>query len=184
MLRQLGLSTLLLVGLSSCSQADRTRGALTAALADFSRRTNTSSLEEGGVILIRSKTYAWQEGEFGGLKAMDNEKECRAHSSAYESFVKLNRQEMAADQLFFSNAKWRLANTDELDQMPILTSTSDGQPFKTMMSLYAPGFSSDGKQAFVFLAFSWSIHGARASYVLEDIEGSWRVKCSQLNFFA
>ena len=82
-----------------------------------------------------------------------------------------------------SGERWRVATSAELNHMPLLVSTSDGKRLKTVMTLYAPAISSDGRQAFVLLAFSWSIHGARAGYVLDKIEDEWRVRCSLLNFY-
>jgi hypothetical protein len=172
-----------ILGLSACSREPDIREVMAVVLDDFSRRTDTASLEENGVTLIRSKTHPWPDNEFQPVTPMDGERGCRADQSSYDNFVARNRRALPAGQLIANAEKWRLATSEEEGQPPFDTSTtSDDQPVKTMATLYAPGFSRHGREAFVYFAFSWSIHGARASYVLKFENEQWLVTCSQLNF--
>ena len=177
------LFALSLFAVNSCARVDDGKHVMAAVLEHFSKRTDTSSLEDDGLIVIRPATGTLPDGSFSGLAPMDDQPRCEADQKLYDRFVERNRKEGAAAELFDSGERWRVATSAELNHMPLLVSTSDGKRLKTVMTLYAPAISSDGRQAFVLLAFSWSIHGARAGYVLDKIEDEWRVRCSLLNFY-
>lgn len=182
MLRQILVSAVLVIVLSSCSRAQSSKDVMTTVLDHFARRMDTSSLDESGVILIDRTVPAWGEPEFTGLAPMDDQPACQADQALYDAFVASNSKERMAAEFLGESEMWRLADQQEVDQMPLLVRASDGKPIKTVVRLYAPAFSEDGKQAFVLLAFTWSIHGAWAGYVVEKAEGHWKVKCSLLNF--
>lgn len=181
-MRAHGLLAICILSLNACAREDESRQVLAVVLDHFSRRTDTSSLDENGVIVIEPTAGGWREGSFSGLTPMDDQPACTAGQQLYDRFVERNRKELVASDLFGTDKRWRTVKPEELEQLPLLVS-SDGNPLKTVMTLYAPGFSSDGRQAFVLLAFSWSMHGARAGYVLEKNKGGWNIKCSLLNFY-
>lgn len=173
----------LTVVLGSCSQVQSSKDVMAAVLDHFARRSDTSSFDEQGMILIDPVMDAWAGGEFTGLAPQDDQPACQADQTLYAKFVEQNGKERVAAQFLGAPGRWRLADPKELEQMPFLSRTSDDKPLKTVVQLYAPAFSRDGKQAFALLSFTWSIHGAYAGYVVEKVDGRWRVKCSLLNFF-
>ena len=164
------------------SRVDDSKAAMAAVLGHFAKRTDTSSLAEDGIIVIRPKRATWPEGTFSGLALIDDQPPCQADQDLYDRFVQRNRTGGLAAELFDSGERWRLATSSELNRMPMLVDTSDDKRLKTVMTLFAPAFSTDGRQAFVFLAFSWSMHGASAGYVLDKGAEGWKVRCSLLNF--
>lgn len=60
------------------------------------------------------------------------------------------------------------------------------QPFsieKQEISIYPPGYSSNGRIAAVYLIYPWSTHWGNALYVLSRVNGNWRIRTHRISIY-
>jgi len=176
----------LAIALTLCACGDsRDARVIAATLEDFGARTDTMSLHEDGITLIRPETGSWALESLRGLSLERGDDKCETSRELYDRLIARNSSAVSAARLVSASKKWRLVRPQETEKAPFILPdrTSVGEPIKTIVTISLPAYSASGDAAFVVFGFTWSIHGAVAQYVLRQSGQGWKVRCSQLRFY-
>jgi hypothetical protein len=154
-------------------------------LTDFAQRSDTMSMHEDGVILVDPATFPWSVERLRLYSLTEREHpKCQVAPNFYQDIVDRNRSAEPLVPLVRPSERWRLMRADEGRALGrILDRSAAAEKIKSVVVLSTPGYSVDGHVAFVLFLFRWSIHGAVAIYLVEQSEGAWRVRCSELLFY-
>jgi hypothetical protein len=157
----------------------------TAVLSHFAQRTDTLSLHEGGVILVRENTWAIRpQFPVGTIVADRDVERCPKMREFVGIWIERNSVSESAKPLLLYSERWQLIrNDDPRTSLVFREGAGSGEKVKTIATVTKPAFSPDGKAAFVLFNFTWSIHGADAKYLAEQTSVGWRVTCSNLSFY-
>ena len=168
--------------LSACgSQApDPDREALRAVLTHFHERQDLQGVGSSGSMLLVPDTYVWTRQSLEGFR-QNRADECQIPEALYEALYARSATRQLGDVIQRQHG-WRMATREQLAPERLLERVSDPS-IRTSVSVSAPGFSNDGRQAVVVLSFSTGAHGALARYRLTLEGGSWSVVCSQMNYY-
>jgi hypothetical protein len=177
----------------SCEQAGRTdtcasyselqtdQTVLRAALQHFAERTDTSSMNENGVLLIAARSMPVDARQADSVTAEPFENaNCKNRQSFRDSLLERNTRERRVAGFVGKSSRWRVVSGDDEPALPIGVSADD---VKTSLRLSFPAYRPHGRAALVRFLFTWSIHSAEAIYMLEQHGNGWRVSCSDLFFY-
>jgi len=160
----------------SGSGSHNDQAVLTSVLEHFSERSDTMSVNEGGVIVVRP-TSLTAEALTGELESAG---ECVGLERFSSSFAARNATEFPVDSIIGDSARWRIATAEEAE-VPLYM--FDFRSVKTKIWFSLPAYSRDGSEALVHFWFVWSDHGATAIYVLSKAtDQAWNVSCTDLAF--
>jgi hypothetical protein len=160
------------------------RKVLTVILEHFSARKDIMSVSDDGVVLIRPEVGT---GVDVNLPANDGSTiPCEAPSDALKMSSDRSQIYQSAAEVVSDTPKWKLATPAELEQaapIPPFGVERTLPRAKTVVAVTIPGYSDKGRVATAVINFSWSIHGARAQYLLKRTGNDWKVTCSKLTFY-
>ena len=158
------------------SPSDYDQVVLAAALKHFAERSDTMSVSEGGVILIRP-TSLTAEALPGALESAGD---CVGLERFSSSFSARNATEASVQSIVGRSARWRIATPEEAETPLYML---DFETVKTKIWLSLPAYSAGRSEALVHFWFVWSDHGASAIYVVSrSADQAWHVSCSDLGF--
>jgi hypothetical protein len=147
--------------------------------AHFAARTDTAASNEAGTLLIKPTTRHWtapisaeQLGQnmSGPPLALPDD--------AVANLNARNREPVALPAIGDHGGSYRRLGMNEHSP----TVVSPNPTVKTVAAFALPGYSQDRRYAVVHLEFSWSMHAAYATYLLERTGSGWGVTSSALVF--
>jgi hypothetical protein len=172
----------LFLGVHGCGGRAERDAMLEAVLDDFSRREEISEFGKGDLLLLSSRTHTWKDEQLRGM-GTDPQSACLIPESLYKHLTEVTDTHSVA-HLMPHSGDWRVATTAQEDKYNAISDEKiDGRHVKSVVSVSAPGVSSDREEAVVIVSFSWGMHGGLGRYHLHKHGKDWRIKCSQLDFY-
>ena len=155
---------------------------LEAVLDDFSRREEISEFGKGDLLLLSSRTHTWSEEQLRGM-GTDPQSACRIPENLYKRLTEVTESHSVA-HLMPQSSDWRVATKAQEDKYSDISNDKiDGRHVKSVVSVSAPGISSNREEAVVIVSFSWGMHGGLGRYHLQKHGDKWRINCSRLDFY-
>jgi hypothetical protein len=151
---------------------------LGVALNDFASRADLPNGKPPRVILIQPHTSVWTENDQNAVWQRQDDK-CSIDRAFNAPLAQRNTVGQPVAPLIAPSSLWRVAPNDEISRQehPHLGEV------RTVLGIYHPAYSEDGRSALVPMYFLWSRHDAYALYVLDRTKQGWVVRCSRLDFF-
>jgi len=174
--------SLLLLSVCGCGAQEERDAMLKAVLDDFSRHEEISEFGKGDLLLLSARTHTWKEEQLRGM-GTDKQSACQIPENLYRRLTEVTETHSVA-HLMPQRNDWRVATKAQEEKYSNISKDKiDGRHVKSVVSVSAPGVSSDREEAVVVVSFSWGMHGGLGRYHLEKQGRDWRIKCSQFNFY-
>jgi hypothetical protein len=156
---------------------------LRMALLDFAKRPDSVQYNRNNphtYVLIGRQTDPATDRSYDGMYGAFIAEEIPATPhSAVAALLAQNRRRYLVTGLDVPASMLRVATSDQERFDPVEAPNSE---VRTYVSLKAPGYSADGKYAFVWFKFRWSIHGAYAMYLMTRSKDQWVISAHAFRY--
>jgi hypothetical protein len=151
---------------------------LTTVLTHFATRKDTWPANPGGYIAIEPETASTDWLLSGLLKAGPLRK--LAPADVVADLTKRNAGPQLVPSELAQAAQVRIQTQAEAGDF---LHGGGNHEIATLITPYAPGYSTDGTQAVVVLSFNWAVHTGYVIYRLRLKDDRWSVVTSHLDAF-
>jgi hypothetical protein len=161
------------------NEYDKTLIAL--ALGHFYSRDDASLVASAKQLLIEPQTRLVKpEHAELALTLRGAKNNCKGLLSFRDEFARRNGQSVSVNQLVKPDERWFIASEDASKRELFFMREHQ---VRSEVSLLFPAYNKDSTSAILQFSFTWSIHGAIATYGFVNNGGKWKISCSDLIHF-